>query len=309
MLIILEGPKGSGKSTLADRLVAHISLHSTSPVKVLHKGVPTAHPVDEYEVPLLDYRPTGEYHVICDRWHLGELVYPYIYGRETQLTQGIFAHIEAFLRSRGALLVYVSGDPDVLVERVERRDGHDAKNALIPVSIRRFGEMLSKTQLWRYGWGIVADATRGIAAAARRAESDASSIPARTYVGPPRPQILVLGDRRKNPTGLNGRGVAFMPYPATSGAYLFEQLGNAGGIGFANACDVDDPEELWLQLRQPPTVALGVNAERALTFPHGAVPHPQFVRRFHHRAGSEYASVLLHAAESGEDMLSWRPRS
>src|SRR5215212_9925147 len=105
MLIILEGPDCSGKTTLADQLQVEIERTTKEEVLRLSSGPPTGHPLDEYVVPLLGYRPATGTHIICDRLHWGETVYPMILKRPSGLDGAIFAYIEAFLMSRGAYVV------------------------------------------------------------------------------------------------------------------------------------------------------------------------------------------------------------
>src|SRR3982751_3015453 len=122
MLIILEGPDCAGKSTLASKLACELEKQFPSnTVTLLHKGPPEAHPLDEYEWPLLSYRPQRGQHIICDRWHWGESVYPTVLGRPSLLDDGIRFHIEMMLRSRGAVVVHVSAHDHVLEQCISRR--------------------------------------------------------------------------------------------------------------------------------------------------------------------------------------------
>lgn len=98
MLIILEGPDGAGKSTLAQELAAHLGRTTSDKVEVWHRGAPTHHPLEEYLLPLLSYRPGTGHHLILDRWHWGEAVYPKILNRPTQLGDAAWWSIEAYLR-------------------------------------------------------------------------------------------------------------------------------------------------------------------------------------------------------------------
>jgi hypothetical protein len=81
-------------------------------------------------------------------------------------------------------------------------------------------------------------------------------------------------------------------------------------IGIMNACDADDVERAVRTTLVPPrVVALGANASEALHklgIAHGAVPHPQYVRRFHYWAGDLYARAIAQATIGG-DLLKWRP--
>jgi thymidylate kinase len=118
LLIILEGPDGAGKSTLAREIADQLCPHV---VKMLHAGPPTAHPIDEYVTPLLDYRPGAGSHIICDRWHLGEMVYPQILERPTQWNIGIERLVHRFLRSVGACVVLLQPTLSELRTRLDVR--------------------------------------------------------------------------------------------------------------------------------------------------------------------------------------------
>lgn len=338
MLIIIEGPDLAGKSTLAASLALELAeRHPGDRVRVLHRGPPTRHPLDEYERPLWDYRPgTGE-HIICDRWHVGEMVYPELLDRPTSMDVAVWRHIDLFLQSRGALVVTVRVDSGEawsrLAARTLRREPVSPLDQLLVQShdyvVRRFGELLrhpvSGVPHVTYDGGRWGDET-AVIRAATAAESGAVPLNSYvTYVGPPDPTVLLLGDVR----GVDGRlafgpGPAFVPYPATSGHYLLSHLptlafgdgeqedGDTWSVGLANACDSDHIPGLVKTLCEPRVVALGRKAARRLHLlgladDAGAVPHPQFVRRFHHHDGHRYAAAIRHAAISGEDMSSWRP--
>lgn len=125
MLILLEGTDRSGKTTLAQAIRARIEeLYPNDQIQMLHAGPPQQHPVHEYITPLIHYAPGNQHHVICDRWHIGETVYPSVCQRSTQLTTSLYQEIETFLRSRGALLVHVHAHPDVLLQRLHDENSY-----------------------------------------------------------------------------------------------------------------------------------------------------------------------------------------
>lgn len=126
MLIIIEGCDGVGKSTLAEKLIAATS------GTLLHRGPPEKDPLLEYTEELQSYRPRDPYkgipdasvkerHIICDRWHWGELVYGPIYRGETKLGWEGMQQVDSFLLLRGALIVWVWEPVDVLNKRLEER--------------------------------------------------------------------------------------------------------------------------------------------------------------------------------------------
>lgn len=122
MLIILEGPDGAGKTTFAQRIVTHLAATFTRGTITMKKaGPPTRSPRSEYIVPLLDYIPGDDHHVICDRWHLGEWIYPRVKGRPTEMDRDTFDEIEQFLLSRGAVTVIINPPVETLQRRVFTR--------------------------------------------------------------------------------------------------------------------------------------------------------------------------------------------
>ena len=303
-MILLEGPDGAGKSTLAKKLADRIhQLHPKDRITILHKGAPSEHPLAEYEGPLFNYRPGQRDHIICDRWHVGERVYPAILQRPSALTPEMFWHIELFLKARGALLVYVTQPLPVLQNRVAR-DGDDLINInqlkgistwydeimrsitmLMPTDITKVNDIISMAQDLDSSYRALNNFT--------------------TYIGPRYPSVLLLGDKRNVPDHLVSVPTpAFMPYPSTSGQFLLSAFTQYGKnpkqvqteleLGLANACDVDDPVALWHVLGEPKAISLGTQAgTRVGDFVHRRVDHPQYVRRFHYELKFEYLNHML----------------
>lgn len=308
MLIIFEGPDCVGKSTLAVRLTKDLDAAVADvSVELKHKGPPVAHPLDEYVVPLLDYRPDRSRHVVCDRWHWGEVVYPQVFNRATAHDDAVRYYVELFLRSRGAYVVHVTG-PECRTRRCIEHRGDD----LVDVDqVRRMHDLfydcerLSLNPFTRVDGHTVYDDEAHVKKIVDVASDlGVGSAPLgvfTTYVGPPDPKLLLLGDvRGKSMPGPDDLRPAFMPYPATSGHYLLTHLTRALNItqldhvGLANACDVDDAEALWETLGRPYTVTLGRHAGKATgSWVDHSVPHPQFIRRFKNSLGLEYVGDII----------------
>jgi hypothetical protein len=312
MLIILEGPDGAGKSYLRNKLAHRLVQLGESPPLQLHAGPPTTHPLDEYESPLMGYRPSphsplGQLHVICDRWHLGEIVYPRVFRRPTRYDPAVNAHVELFLRARGAIVVFVYDDINVMKSRVGPGRDDFVRAGHIPALMQEYRSAIAGTRLPLLQWKSVRVDIDSIISAAQRAEESVQHLaPFTTYIGEPKPDFLLLGENR----GVSARTnyPAFMPYAATSGHFLLSHLDTGSyDIGISNACDVDNADELWHQLGCPCTVTLGAAAHRAFLHEHGAMPHPQFVRRFHYRNGDRYGKLIEKTMYDQEDRSSWRP--
>lgn len=334
-LFIIEGTDRSGKTTLThairDTLMRR---YPDDTVTLLHAGPPVKHPLDEYERPLFDYRPGTSRHVICDRWHIGECIYPEVMRRPTCLNHAGLSHIEAFLQSRGAVLIHVSAQVRTLRERFDAQDHDRAK------SIVTWDQLLHSRQLFRRHVPLsrlptieidMTDSTtnelRAFVEYAISQARDASIMTAdlvelQTYVGPPRPRVVFFGDvrtkYRQMHTNVNvlmyaidDLSPAFMPFDKSSGDYflgIVDELMSYGDIGLMNANDVDDPYHAWKILREPIAVAMGTHAWKTMkSWAHGAVPHPQFIRRFYDDHTIWYYNLIRRVIHDGGDLSHERP--
>lgn len=325
MLIIVEGPDGVGKTTFVAGLQAYMQkVRSTERTEIMRRGVPTQHPLDEYVVPLVEYKPTMKWHVITDRWHVGEWVYPAILQRKTQSDRTVWYYIEMFLQSRGALVVYLDDKDEHIAQRVRER-GDDLTTPEMTPQISQAYRFMRDQHLTRaIRFNVERPATdeqyRWVVAHAEFLECDAAQVAQfTTFVGHPRATTLLVGDIRHDVTldrpETYHRRPAFMPYRATSGHFMLKHLPTQmlrNSIALVNACDVDDVEKVITEVQPIQVVALGGNAAAAVAkygfvTGFGAVPHPQYVRRFHHEHGEAYATVIQQAARAQKDMRAWRP--
>ena len=136
MLIVIEGADGTGKSTLANAIA-----HAAGPVEVIHAGPPARHPLIEYTSPLAGYRPAEGHTVVCDRWHLGELVYGHLYRGGSGLTADQFRGVEDFLLELGAVLVYCTGSSHYLAKQLRER-GEAPNEVALGRELARFQEVV-----------------------------------------------------------------------------------------------------------------------------------------------------------------------
>ena len=110
MLIIVEGCDLAGKTTLVTELADNINdSRFDMKVEVYHRGPPTGSMLEEYHRPLLaNYTPRLlDRHVICDRWHVGELIYGPVLRGKSELDFHTWLAIELLLKGLGAVMVYV----------------------------------------------------------------------------------------------------------------------------------------------------------------------------------------------------------
>lgn len=320
-IILLEGADLSGKSTLAQTLkTAWLKLGGPHrAVSQLHAGPPDPKtPIrDQYERAFWYMGeciapPTDpELLVICDRWYLGELVYGPLLRGNSRLTPLMQRHLEGVLTSLGALQVVVDVTDELRAKRfAERGDDlvslEQANRAA--AAYRRLRPQLLTTYVDGAAQNPARTAGLLLTIARREAAAAAELWPLHRggYVGPRRPELLLVGDRR------NGGDLPapFPPYSeAGCSSYLWETLASFPAVGLVNAHEPEHDGQLGAivkALGSPRVVALGRQASGALGregVPHGTVPHPQWWKRFRHHDQPEYAQAIRRAATTREDLI------
>jgi hypothetical protein len=309
LLIIIEGVDLTGKSTLAAKLEASIPRSY-----VYHAGPPTKHPLEEYETALADYDPMSDETLIIDRWHIGETVWPRIFGRKTAMDLATFRHVDMFLESRGALIVYAERDDEVLKNELVA-----ANEPLHPDDLdyacRLFeGSLLEMTCPYlRYDYEEDGDDVAEIIDTAAYAQEYARDATVETLdiIGASKPILLLVGDRwGPEHKDRNPPPVPFAPYTGTSGHYLMSALPRnlRAKIAIVNAYSGREPNlnaqelgEIHRDLGEPHVVALGRKAQEACTnaglYAHH-VPHPQYWRRFNYSKMPEYTDLIKGALKT-----------
>ncbi len=311
MLIIVEGPDGAGKTTFIEHLQDLLPLKPQT--ITFHKKQIQTHPLVEYELILDQYRPFGK-NVLADRWHWGESIYGPLKRGRSQLYASAWLHIDMFLASKGAAFITLSAPVDEIRRRLRARGETFITPQEVPIIVDAYqtlGRLDTPMELTHYHHNSQAAAIAAVRLATQLERQAARLARFVTYVGPLAPTTLLLGDKRGREQEQHQK--AFVPYESTSGHYLLQSIlswGFQGNVGIANACEENVPG-MWEELGCPRIVALGRNAAIACAtakVPYGTMPHPQFVRRFHHDRWEQYGAAIKQTAHDQEDRRTW-PKS
>lgn len=313
MLIVVEGCDGVGKSSLVKQLVERIDGDLT----VRHLGPPKRHPLEETVLSLNDYLPGTGMHAVCDRFHLGELIYGPIYRGESQLgpIDGPgHRWVDGWIRSVGGYLVLVNADLETVTARIGVRGDDFVQTEHLDRILTEYRKTFFHSHAARalvYVPGVHAET---VIRDARTAEANAARSPLHVaglkFVGNPHPKIMLVGDE---PSPRHARGdrptfrAPFVPYRDGCGWYLMETLTTRLVDRCAVVNQVDLTEDHVGCFAGTEAVALGQKAHRTLErlhIAHGTVPHPQWIRRFHHGRLAEYGTCI-EKVRIGEDVTDY----
>lgn len=308
MLICLEGVDGAGKTTLADQLAAQTQ--ATDELFMLHFSQPDKHPLTEYEAGLDFYRPGSGEDVICDRYHWGEMIYSELYRNGSQLGAAGFWHVEQYLQSRGGVMVHVDAPLKVIEKRLEER-GEDYLESHHVAQVRdSFAAYATRGhEAAVYAETPLSDENvRVIVQIARLREGAAKLLHSQPgYVGPLEPALLLIGERPNDHSGTIPHAAPFLPYPASSGKWLIEEVilraPDPRQIGLVNAVQRDGSRtglrDLWVRLHFPKVVPMGAVARQQCAREGvpctRTAPHPAYWKRFHSFETEEYRRMILGA--------------
>lgn len=278
-LTVIEGVDGAGKSTLISKMLTD---------EVIHCGPIKRTPMQEYVDPLMHYR--GRTNIVCDRLHVGELVYGPIYRGESKLTEGMRRYVEMFLDSRGAVKVIL----DAPLPEIQRRLEHRGEDFLQPEDLER---------VWRFyrlygsdhGWLVLdrpdAGVIHSIAQAAEAFVRPLFDFP--EYVGSRLPDVLFVAHTDTFP--------ALRPEPDTAGDMFFTALPD--GLRCGAVSTIWNLAELWEKLSYPKVVALGRAAELHLTkqgFPNiTKIPHPREIFTQSPSSAVRYGEIITQGVIRG----------
>lgn len=109
--IIVSGMDAVGKSFLCDKLVKKYNMN------VIHSTAKTSNTF-EYHINLLDYHDN----TFFDRFHTGERIFPFMYGRDAKLTQDEFDLItQRIIDNNDLYIIMYSSNVELIKRRLEER--------------------------------------------------------------------------------------------------------------------------------------------------------------------------------------------
>lgn len=313
VVVAIEGPDCSGKSTFIEQL-NHVLDLTRVPRVNLKFGPPEPYDLDpfvEYEQQL-DLYDDGDNVVICDRLHWGERIYgPLLRGADRLGTAG-WRHVELSLAARCSLVVFINTESSALVRCLERRGDQLVSVEQVPFIEAGYRWCLDHTALPVLSLRHLDDtATLAVHATLEYLRElypfTREQVLGQSYSGSLLPDLLLFGEKRGGQFPHHGDRHAFVPRNSGSGRWLLEALPEDlwHHVGIANACDQDNPTDLWEDLNKPPVIALGRKAHEALDqvdVPHATVPHPQYIRRFWYSRLGEYGKLITEAAGTTRDL-------
>lgn len=115
MRIILEGCDGTGKTTLAKILAERYKLD------ICHCTQRDAADFDFY------YNTTRKDDIVWDRHTIGELIYPSVFNRRSQITLDEVVLVIAKLRQQGGKIFVLTADSEVIEKRLTERGNEDQR--------------------------------------------------------------------------------------------------------------------------------------------------------------------------------------
>jgi hypothetical protein len=144
LLLLIDGPDLTGKSALAARLRDELGF------TVVHRTGPplSSSWIDYGDAPeLRSYRPGDGIDVVCDRWHYSEAVWPYVFGRPTDMNAALFSRIEERLSELGAIAVYARRGQSVLEQALLENPDEPVRPDQVEEVLRLYDEVMTMTSL------------------------------------------------------------------------------------------------------------------------------------------------------------------
>jgi hypothetical protein len=134
MITIIEGADGTGKTTFAMKLAQR---HNA---KYLHADKP------KESIWYKEYiNPITSDNMVLDRWHLGEIVWPHIFGRESLFNDETFDYCNWELAKMGAQLILLVRPEDAIADELLSR-GEESHMEAVMLSRSLFIQAFNKVK-------------------------------------------------------------------------------------------------------------------------------------------------------------------
>lgn len=135
-ILIVEGADATGKTTFCKR---YASIYGA---RYLHAEAPEHNDwLDEYVLPLLHDQP-----IICDRWHLGELVWPEAFNRNSLFNNWTeYERCTRMLAELDAAIIVCTRPIDQIACTLDQRGEQDTFNT-VAWAQARFTEIAAETR-------------------------------------------------------------------------------------------------------------------------------------------------------------------
>lgn len=332
MFIVIEGTDASGKTSLIEAISNEIHSRFGQTAYQFHKGRPEEETrrwaLQEYATSLEKIDWSRSF-AVADRWHWGEVTYAPLKRPHTNtdgfglLGQSGWRWVELFMQSRGMAQFWLYQPLDVIQARLSSR-GDDFVNVdELGAILSNYGNaaehscIIEKLQPAANSLDAISVLAKRIVTIATRVSNAVEDICAvyPEYIGSPRPHTLLVGDER-NITKRYGEEtmLPFMPVDGNSGDFLMRALPAPfwKNVGIVNVNDMRNSFlDLWVTLGMPRIVALGRNAARGIEKSgiendrFMTLPHPQWVRRFHHADMLEYGIAIQRNANEPVEGDPW----
>lgn len=293
MLIVIEGPDKTGKTTLAKAIAEQLGY------EYKHFSAPKGSPADEYIDFLLKLkRPT-----VCDRFHLGELVYGPMFRGKAGITPLELVTIERVMRLKQTILIHAVTNMKLANQRLVHSTEHEAvdtrQNIAAAQGFARVFPLTNAGPVIRYD-GSSLDSINKIVDDLRKIRQSLGTPAKYSGVGTiTGSKVVFVGEQvNKNVTWRN------LPFDkGASSQFLFDIFQAAGvpekAVYVCNADKLTYQEVTNLLHGGRVTfVTLGKKAARKLNsfgVLHYELPHPQFVKRFHYNQKESYAAEIREA--------------
>lgn len=294
MLIIVEGADKTGKTTLCKVIAKRFGY------RYHHFGPPKKRPADEY----IDFLLSLKQPTVCDRFHLGELVYGPMLRGKVGITPLELLTIERMLRLKRAILIHAATDMDVANERLAVSKQRELVDWTMNINASRlFEKVIAQTNVstvFRYN-GIAHEQLDLMLNVIERwlRLSDKPRGTKYTGIGTTGGRKLVFVGEQVN-KNITWRHLPFDK--GLSSEFLAEAFEAAGILErFVYICNADKLTEAEAAALAGPTtrfISLGKKADKKLNefgVQHAALPHPQWVKRFHYADKRFYAEDIRQA--------------